>query len=318
VPFRSLRRKILFGLLATTLIFALVMVVFAQTVIRSRLAFMLQEKGVAIARKIAADCVSPVITERYFEIEMMFKDLRSVEGDFVYAYVLDEDGRELVHTFAGGVPEGLARANPVGPLQEASAKRLETDRGPVVDIGVPLLRGQAGFLHLGLSEIPINRDVNRIVLLILLFAALSLCLGGVVAFAFSRFITRPLVTLAGAAEAFGRGEVNRALVINSDDEVGELAKVFNLMVENRQRAAEEREQLISELQHALNEVKSLRGILPICSSCKKIRSDQGSWQQIESYIRDHSDAEFSHGICPECAQRLYPDLWKKIQRASAP
>jgi methyl-accepting chemotaxis protein len=173
-------------------------------------------------------------------------------------------------------------------------------------------------LHLGFSEIPINRDVNRIVLLILLFAAGSLGLGGAVAVVFSRFITRPLATLAGAAEAFGRGEVNRAVVVDSDDEVGELAKVFNLMVENRQRADEEREQLISELQQALNEVKTLRGILPICSACKKIRSDQGSWQQIESYIRDHSDAEFTHGICPDCAQRLYPDQWKKIHGTQTP
>lgn len=318
MAFLSLRRKILFGMLATTLIFALVMVVFAQTVIRSRLANMLQEKGVSIARKIAADCVSPVITERHFEIEMMFKDLRRSERDFVYAYVLGEDGRELVQTLPGGVPEALKQANPVSPLQEASARKLETDQGPVLDIGVPLLLGQAGVLHLGFSEIPINRDVNRIVLLILLFAAGSLGLGGAVAVVFSRFITRPLATLAGAAEAFGRGEVNRAVVVDSDDEVGELAKVFNLMVENRQRADEEREQLISELQQALNEVKTLRGILPICSACKKIRSDQGSWQQIESYIRDHSDAEFTHGICPDCAQRLYPDQWKKIHGTQTP
>ena len=101
-------------------------------------------------------------------------------------------------------------------------------------------------------------------------------------------------------------------------EIGELAKVFNLMVENRQRADEERERLIGELQRALSEVKALRGILPICSSCKKVRSDQGSWQQIESYIREHSDADFSHGICPECARRLYPEYWDKIGGANSP
>jgi hypothetical protein len=55
----------------------------------------------------------------------------------------------------------------------------------------------------------------------------------------------------------------------------------------------------------------LRGLLPICSSCKKIRNDQGYWEQIEVYIRDHSEADFSHGICPECAQKLYPELYKK-------
>jgi hypothetical protein len=62
------------------------------------------------------------------------------------------------------------------------------------------------------------------------------------------------------------------------------------------------------LQRTLNEVKTLRGIIPICSECKKIRDDKGYWNQVEVYVRDHSDAEFSHGICPECAKKLYPNI----------
>ena len=77
----------------------------------------------------------------------------------------------------------------------------------------------------------------------------------------------------------------------------------------RKRAEEEREKLILTLQKALSEVKALSGLLPICSSCKKIRDDKGYWNQIEAYIRDHSEANFSHSICPECAQKLYPELF---------
>ncbi len=76
----------------------------------------------------------------------------------------------------------------------------------------------------------------------------------------------------------------------------------------RKRTEKEREKLISELQMAMDEVKKLSGFLPICSSCKKIRDDEGYWNQIESYIRDHSEAEFSHGVCPECVKKLYPNL----------
>ena len=65
----------------------------------------------------------------------------------------------------------------------------------------------------------------------------------------------------------------------------------------------------SELQKALSEVKTLKGFLPICSSCKKIRDDKGYWNQIESYIEARSEAEFSHGICPDCQKKLYPDLY---------
>jgi len=75
---------------------------------------------------------------------------------------------------------------------------------------------------------------------------------------------------------------------------------------------EERERLIVELQRALAEVRHLSGLLPICSCCKKIRDDQGYWSQVEVYIQNHSEAEFSHSICPDCAQRLYGiDLVKK-------
>jgi energy-coupling factor transporter transmembrane protein EcfT len=74
------------------------------------------------------------------------------------------------------------------------------------------------------------------------------------------------------------------------------------------KAAKERENIILELQDAFAEVTTLRGIIPICASCKKVRDDKGYWNQIESYIRDHSEADFSHSICPECAKELYPDL----------
>lgn len=63
-----------------------------------------------------------------------------------------------------------------------------------------------------------------------------------------------------------------------------------------------------ELEEALSKVKTLSGFMPICASCKKIRDDQGYWNQIEGYIRDHSEIEFSHSICPKCAKKLYPDL----------
>ena len=59
------------------------------------------------------------------------------------------------------------------------------------------------------------------------------------------------------------------------------------------------------------EIKTLRGIIPICANCKKIRDDEGYWQQVDVYVRDHSEAEFSHGICPDCIQKLYPDLHKE-------
>jgi hypothetical protein len=92
--------------------------------------------------------------------------------------------------------------------------------------------------------------------------------------------------------------------------IGYGTKRINKDIAMRQRAEEEREKLIKDLQEALAKVKTLSGFLPICSSCKKIRDDKGYWNQIESYIRDHSEAEFSHSICPKCSVELYGERFK--------
>lgn len=77
-------------------------------------------------------------------------------------------------------------------------------------------------------------------------------------------------------------------------------------VTERKRMEAERTHLIAHLNEMLSKVKTLSGLLPICASCKKIRDDKGYWQQLETFVREHSGAEFSHSICPECMKRLYP------------
>ena len=110
--------------------------------------------------------------------------------------------------------------------------------------------------------------------------------------------------------------VYRAIIITGIEEPHNL--IFRELEKANQKLSEEiavrketeckRDKLIAELKGALDEIRSLRGILPICSNCKKIRDDKGYWNQLEKYISDHSEAVFSHGICPECAEKLYPDI----------
>ncbi len=83
-------------------------------------------------------------------------------------------------------------------------------------------------------------------------------------------------------------------------------------ITERKMVEKERLQHIAQLQQALSEIKTLSGLLPICTSCKKIRDDKGYWNQIEGYIAKHSGAEFTHGLCPECTKKLYPDFYNKI------
>jgi PAS domain S-box-containing protein len=105
--------------------------------------------------------------------------------------------------------------------------------------------------------------------------------------------------------AYSEGELRLAERVGTQI-AGAIANA-QLFIE-RKRAEAEKEKLIIQLQKALSEVKQLSGLLPICASCKKIRDDKGYWNQIETYIRDRSEAEFTHGICPDCFKKLYPDI----------
>ncbi len=107
------------------------------------------------------------------------------------------------------------------------------------------------------------------------------------------FITKPIRPIEFLAR------VNSSLTIK---------KNYDLLtneIKNRQQIEEEKEKLIKKLEQALSEVKSLKGIIPICSYCKNIRDDKGYWNKLELYMQKHSDAEFSHGLCPECSEKLY-------------
>jgi hypothetical protein len=93
----------------------------------------------------------------------------------------------------------------------------------------------------------------------------------------------------------------------------------NDIAETRRASGIEREKddLIAELRQALAEIKTLRGIAPICSRCKRIRDDRGCWRQVEAYMYEHAEAEFSHGVCPECMETLYPKAARR-KRDAAP
>ncbi|MFA5181383.1 MAG: PAS domain S-box protein [Syntrophales bacterium] len=84
------------------------------------------------------------------------------------------------------------------------------------------------------------------------------------------------------------------------EDITERKRVANVLDEERRR-----------LQQTLDEIRTLRGIVPICANCKNIRDDKGYWNQVEKYVSEHSEAEFSHGICPDCAKKLYPDIYQE-------
>jgi CheY-like chemotaxis protein len=126
--------------------------------------------------------------------------------------------------------------------------------------------------------------------------------------AVERFCDTPIIMVTAMAEA---GFLEAAFAAGATDYLTKPINRLELLARMRsalrlKREMDRRKARELELQQAIGEVKSLRGLLPICGQCKKIRDDQGQWQAVESYIKAHSEADFSHGICPECLNKHYP------------
>lgn len=107
------------------------------------------------------------------------------------------------------------------------------------------------------------------------------------------------VRLTGRPICEPDGQISGAVVVFGD-------------ISSLRQAHQEQGRLIVQLQEALKEIKTLRGLISICARCKKIFNDQGQWQSVESYVSEHTDAEFTHGVCPSCGEKVYGDLWPEI------
>jgi len=152
-----------------------------------------------------------------------------------------------------------------------------------------------------------NRHLLANLGLLTLFFCITLLLAWFIG---KRSIADRVALLEAASHRMADGDLQ--VRISDQMQGGELAslgRTFNSMAGQLQEREHEKNKLIDELQKALVEIKTLHGILPICASCKKIRNDEGLWTQLESYIMQHTDAEFSHGICSDCAKKIYPTYY---------
>ena len=174
------------------------------------------------------------------------------------------------------------------------------------------------------SEIKLRESRRRITLLVSILAGSLLLI--VLIFLFVNYrIIKPISLVTTAILRLAKKDLNvQVPKQHYQNEIGEMARavdVFKKMAlqlnENvavLEKSSKERERLIGKLQASLDEIKILRGILPICSYCKNIRNDDGYFEQIESYIHNHSGVDFSHTICPSCMQKHFPESFESMMK----
>lgn len=231
------------------------------------------------------------VAEYYLTDEWIKADQQKQKGNKYGKYTLLADGEPLLSQLPGQISLDT-------PHQELTLKGrsyILHSYSIFTDFDDRPLGGFVALQDISAEVAKKNRFQAQALLLTSALFALTLF---VLYFSFGRLIGRLENSEKMKSVLLGQLEETVFILKKNEDELKKYQENLETLVKER----------TSSLEKSLSEVKTLRGFLPICASCKKIRNDHGFWEQVEVYIRDRSDAEFSHSICPECFHRLYPDL----------
>ncbi|MBU0675287.1 MAG: response regulator [Proteobacteria bacterium] len=216
----------------------------------------IEEKGLAIARNLAADCVEALLVDDTIELHQLLRNVTQAEPDIAYLYVVFSTGQVRAHTFAQNLPPGLLSVNPLPPGQFHSHRIFRDNNRLIHDLAVPILGGQAGAIHMGLSQEHITERIHRVIIEI---TSIMVGLGVIVIIMIlwtGKALTHSLTTMTSASRAIGRGELTRRIP-QTDGEFGQLADDFNTMAENLEGMIRERDQAVGELKESEELYRSL-------------------------------------------------------------
>lgn len=204
----------------------------------------------SIAENLAVRSTDAILVNNNYLLYQLLLETQATHPDVRYIFAVDATGQVLAHTFGQGFPTDLLAANgvPAGGLTRLVV--LPTTEGSIWDVATPILGGRVGTIRMGFSDAVVERTVSVVTMQLLLATLLVSTLGILFAIFLTRVLTRPILLLAQAARAVGRGDLTRQVTRWADDEIGELADSFNAMVKNLRLAAEinqERQRLQAEL-----------------------------------------------------------------------
>jgi len=224
--------------------------------------------------------------------------------NFLYLAVVDTLGEIVALDNPKNIPIDVRLLRTLPQVQVQSS---------VVRLWHPVLYGQTPFgtLFIGFSTEIIENKVAEMRRTSYVTAAGGIAVLFALMWFISSSITNPLIHMTRAVEAIAKGDMLQRVETTSNDEVGTLAGAFNQMSERLEQTHREKDKLIQDLEEAIANVNVLSGLLPICASCKKIRDGQGEWNILEQYIEEHSEADFTHGMCPDCMGKYFPPVKKQ-------
>lgn len=253
----SVRTKMMGIVLGLGLILGLGVVWEVRASMTSALIAQLDERGVSITRDLAAHATDLILINNTFALHELLNDTIQNNSDLRYAFVLDENGRVLVHSFDRGFPRGLAEKNTVAAAERAHVAVLTSDEGMIHDIAVPIFDGRAGIARIGLTETGVHAAVDALTRQMLLTTLAVSLLGIGAAYLLTLVLTRPIRTLVGVTQAVARGDLSQKAPPWGGDEIGQLSTAFNRMtaeLEQAQRIMLQRQRELTALNAVANAV----------------------------------------------------------------
>lgn len=235
----GVRPKIIGIVVAVVAIFSLGVLLLTQSEMGAGLAARLDELGVVVARDIASQATTLVLTGDTFGLHELIRHTLDNHPDVRYVFILDANGQVLGHSFPTRVPAGLLALDAAGDGDLPTLRTIRTEDGLIRDVAVPIADGAAGMVHVGMSHkrsratmVGVTRDIVALSLLVL-------SAGTFLAFLLAGLIVRPIFDLRRAARAIAGGDLTVRTPIFAEDETGELCRAFNLMAEELQKRREE-------------------------------------------------------------------------------
>jgi len=225
----KLRNKIVLSTSAIILAIGLTMAVALSQIVEKALDKEMENKGLSLIKVAAEDIANPLLDGEILTVQRMLEAIVATGGGIEYAFVTPAPGSQIIHTFPGVFPPGLAGVNPVTAPQSYAAKVIQTSRGPIRDIGIRIVDGLDSELHIGFSQSDIFLSLRNMMRTVFGVTMAGLLFGVLAAVFISSRVTLPLGRLAEHVSRMGEGELTEIKWSKGRDEISDLAACFNRM-----------------------------------------------------------------------------------------
>lgn len=225
----SIRTKLLGLALGLVLLVGIGNTLQTRSVLSKYMETQLRAQSVSVARDLAARAAEPILLNNLLALQDLLLETKSNNNNFRYAFIVDQRGQVIAHTFGEGFPAGIIELNTIGDLDHHHTVLIDTDESLIFDTAVPILDGKVGTARIGLSKASVQQAVSQVTMQSIVFTVLVLVFGMVVAMFLTRILARPILELVEATRMVSRGDYSRRIHPWAKDELGTLAQAFNQM-----------------------------------------------------------------------------------------